>query len=97
MNRHAEGWEALSPTSFRTILYLHFLRLSVPAGLFIMHDVTCKTTPQINQVVNVVSSRGLVPQEDENNRHLERPPQESATSAENAKIPEQFVKGESFK
>lgn len=99
INQHANRWEGLSPTSFRTILYLHCLKISVTVGSFVMYTVTGETAPQIGRVVDVVSTRDLVPQEDEDKLHLiEGHPQgTTSSSSADAKMPAQFVKVNLFK
>jgi hypothetical protein len=68
------------------------------SGSFVMYTVTGETTPQIGRVVDVVSTRDLVPQEDEDNQHLvEGPPQGTTSLSADAKMPAQFVKVNRFK
>jgi ABC-type microcin C transport system permease subunit YejE len=56
-------WEALTPTSFQTTLYLPSLKISITAGSFITYRKG-ETGLLVGRVVEVVSSINLIPQDD---------------------------------
>jgi hypothetical protein len=94
----ATRWDALNPTSFGSTVYLHCLKVSITVGSFVMYNVRGDSTPQIGRVVDVVSTRDSVPQEDDT-RHLflEGPLPECSSLSDDAKMPVQFVKVNLFK
>ena len=96
-HHQATRWEALNPTSFGSTIYLHCLKVSITAGSFVMYNLTCDSTPQIGRVVDVVSTRDSVPQEDDTRHLILEGPSPGCSSSSDATMPVQFVKVNLFK
>lgn len=90
-------WEALTPTSFQTALYVPSLKIFIAAGSFIRYTKG-ETALQVGRIIEVVSSIDLIPQPENHPLiHAPLPSNVDNEISEEVAMPVQFAKVNLFK
>ena len=99
-NPPAMAWEQsrICPAAFRTSLYLDCLKVSVTVGSFVMYKGTGQSISQLGRVIDIASTRDMIPQNDSLIEGLQESDGSSMlSSTTDTRMPEQFVKVNVFK